>query len=134
MDNKKLGIILILVGLATCLISLAFSEGYNLDKGFLGSISEMKVVLTGSNIRAPEPVPAPEPAPPPGMDTPEDIQKLVENNNRWNESEKQFEEYEKALAARMTIPYKFVLAGDIIIVFTGIGFLIIPSKNKKILL
>ncbi len=81
MDNKKVGIVLILVGLATFLISFLFSQGYDSDWGFLGSILSMGIDLNETGYY---------------------------------------------------IPYKFILAGDIILVSMGIGFLIIPSKNKNI--
>ena len=140
MDNKRVGIVLILVAIAAFLISVVFSEGYNSSAGFIESISKMNIILSGSNIVAPQlPVPIPAPVVAPSAQWKdfstevEDRLKMIKAERELKEKEEQdkkWAEYEKALSSRIAIPFKFFLAGDITMLFTGIGFLIIPSRRR----
>jgi len=44
-NRKKLGILIIIIGLFIPLISLVFSEGYLKKRGFIGSLPRMEVVF-----------------------------------------------------------------------------------------
>lgn len=128
--GKKIGIILILVGLCLLLVSLAFISGYQQKLGLLGSISDMELVLKeGKWVDYPQgytPPAAPLPAPVPPDDP---------FYERYKELEKTYIDplrnftphYEK----RIAIPYKYFFGLDIILIFLGIGIVIFSKSNKK---
>jgi hypothetical protein len=51
---KKIGIILILIGICTPLISFVFASGYNPQLGFWWSVTRMNINLWQETVNAPE--------------------------------------------------------------------------------
>ena len=101
---KKIGVILILIGIALFFVSIINAEKYHPRLGVLGSISRMEVVL----------------------------KKGVYNSGdtEWGRI---LREYDGDYSGRKTIPLKYVLTLSTIIIITGIGLVILgkPDKNKE---
>jgi hypothetical protein len=124
MNNKKtIGIILILVGIGLFIISFAFVKGYDNQDGFLGSLGQMEFILREvefEKIKAEYPCPVcPE--------NDHDCLEVKEKCAADHEISKQINE--DIMKRRIALPYKYFFAVDIIIIFTGITFLILRKKS-----
>lgn len=137
MQNKRIGIILILVGVASFFLSFLFARGYDPKVGFLGSIGHMEFVLRENPVSKP-------------FDDSEFIQEMIRLKMEKDRLEgkkskpgeifqmiiddpqnKRWQEYWEGERNRIAIPYKFFLTVAIIIIFTGIGLLIVPKKQTS---
>ena len=119
MDKKRVGIILMLVGIAALLVSLVFSSGYNSDEGFLGSIRKMEIVLRENPAGS-----APVPLPNPSADI--ELQKRLDI-----EYERRCAAYELGEKQRVAFPYKYFLAVDIVFFFIGLGYVVLAGEKAK---
>ena len=101
---KRIGIILILIGICIPLVAFVFSSGYNPKLGFLWSITKMNIYLWTQ--------PAKPQTPPPGLD---------------------FDPYFEPHDIPVVLPYKYTFGLGVIFVLSGIGFFVLskPKKTEK---
>ncbi|OGD54612.1 hypothetical protein A3K80_04985 [Candidatus Bathyarchaeota archaeon RBG_13_38_9] len=137
MQNKRIGTILILVGIASFFLSFLFATGFDSKVGFLGSIGRMEFVLRENTVSKP-------------YDDSEYINEMIRLKMEKDRLEgkkakpgeifqmiiddpqnKRWQEYWEGERKRVAIPYKFFLTVDIITIFTGLGFLIVPKKQPS---
>jgi hypothetical protein len=109
---KKIGIVLILVGICLPVITLGFTSGYSRNAGLIGNIQRMEIVLIPGE--KPSPVPAPPNAPPPerGLLRFDDIPII------------------KPIKPELAIPYKYIFAFGVVLVFAGIGTIALSNSKK----
>ncbi len=140
MDKKRVGIILILVGVAANLLSLIFSSGYDSKGGFLGSIGTMEFILKEN----PYPLPMQRPEPPTYDEMMRTKELAIQNvYNRKYQDEygiflneyikyaQQSADYLEGEKQVIFFPYKYFLAFDIIVIFIGIGFVMLAGKRAR---
>ncbi len=116
--TKKLSILIIMVGLLLPVASLGFVQGYSPNSGYIGSLSQMKIVY----LEAP---------PPPAKPT--SVNPFLERLTR--ESREREEEERKA--KERSIPYRYVFALGCILVCLGTAGVLfnhqsnIPKEQAK---
>ena len=122
-NNSKVGAILSLVGIGLLIISFAFAKGYNKDEGVLASLGQMEFILREvefDKIKAEYPCPV----------CPEKDHNCLEVKEKCDanhEISKQINE--DIMKKRIVVPFKYFFAVDIIIIFSGITFLILRKKS-----
>jgi hypothetical protein len=131
MQKKRIAIVLILIGIASFFLSVLFATGYEPGYGLLGNVERMEFVLRENPVN--------EPISLSFFDRIEAEKRLGrketedESGKREAEEQKKYEKWWEAYwegqKNRIAVPYKFFLAADIIIVFTGLGLLIVPAKE-----
>jgi len=129
--GRKVGIILILVGLCLQLVSFAFVSNYNPEWGVLDNISSMELVIKEGYSQQKEidyAMSLPDPAPAPDAYVPgEPFPKEEPSYKEWiiNDIKAHPDEI------RIALPYKYFYCLDIILIFLGIGLVIFGKLEKK---
>jgi len=126
---KKIGIIFILVGICLPLSLLGFVSGYYPRLGLIGNILLMEIVLRPESqgdifdqIQAPPE--APEPAPEFDPDAPMPAPKPGEIITDFKPVK------EAPVKPKIAIPFKYIFALSVVLVFAG-TVIIVLSSNKK---
>lgn len=109
---KKVGVILIIIGICLPIIFLAFASPYYPNVGLIYNIQTMKIVLREERFTKTE-----------YLGTLED---LKEQKQRPEQPPQEI----KVRIPEKTIPYKYIFAFGVILIFTGIGIIVL-SGNKQ---
>ena len=121
--GRKVGVVITLVGFCVPLASLFFVKGYHPKLGLLGSISRMKIVLRESEyIKYPSPriEPTKERA----------GKKKVTSSGRFSDALLRQESAERERKSEISIPYRYIGSGGIVLIFVGIGLIVLYKPRK----
>ena len=116
---KKIGIVLILIGICLPIVSLGFASNYYPRLGLIRNIQMMEIVLRpellGNNIITDfQPI----------KEVPPEKKPKELKSNDWEIVK------EEPIKPKIAIPYKYIFALGVVLIFAGIGIIVL-SSNKK---
>jgi uncharacterized membrane protein len=113
---KKIGIVLILVGICLPVISLGFASGYYPTRGLIGNIQSMEIILREESYIL---TPWSEDT----IDT-GDTGRIIKEEDITNNFEP------VPVKSKIAIPYKYIFAVGIVLVFSGIGIMVLSNTKQ----
>ena len=132
---RNIGIILFLIGFCLLVISFVFVSHYDKELGLLGSVSKMEIVLKeGAWLAYPpgyipsKPAEAPRPIP----RSPDEYKQYMEQDREYKKTYLDpLKHFTPHYEGRISLPFKYFFAIDMVIIFIGITAIILSKTNAK---